>query len=209
MPANGLNKAKIEKYFKLAVEDLYKNDLYLLESGHELHEQAISHRLAVYLEKYFKHLQYYKSNELSVDCEYNKNGNDSKKIYGCCYNCIGHNDCFIHQYNQAHVSFELPTEEKSCRPDIVVHKRGCNAPTNVLIVEIKKTSNPSSTHKRDDLMKLSAFTCGEQDEDKPNYHYQIGFYIEYNQNQANVIKFEDGHKDAQTMCYDANSQTWR
>lgn len=206
MPLIGLSKKIIEKYFKLAVEDLYKNDLYLLESGHELHEQAISHRLAVYLEKYFKRLQYYKANELSVDCEYNKNGRNEKKVYQNCRDCSREN-CFIKRYNSPvvakvrnrNITFanaqefvasyynESRTQGKASRPDILVHKRGNNSPYNTLIIEIKKNSNQEENDKVIDKIKLSYFTCPYCE-----YKYQIGFYIEYNQNQAKIIKFEEG-----------------
>ena len=108
------------------MEDLYENDLYLLDSRHELHEQAISHRLAVYLERHFSRLRYFRERSLSVDCEYNKNGEDCKRIYGICYNCNEHN-CFIKKDQIAHNDTYLPlrsdNDNKAVRPDIIIHKR--------------------------------------------------------------------------------------
>lgn len=46
-----LSEKQTETYFKQAVEELYKNDGYLFDPDHGLHEQTVSHRLAVYLER--------------------------------------------------------------------------------------------------------------------------------------------------------------
>ena len=48
-----LSEKQTETYFKQAVEELYKNDGYLFDPDHGLHEQTVSHRLAVYLERRF------------------------------------------------------------------------------------------------------------------------------------------------------------
>ena len=50
-----LSEKQTETYFKQAVEELYKNDGYLFDPDHGLHEQTVSHRLAVYLEKPSEH----------------------------------------------------------------------------------------------------------------------------------------------------------
>ena len=206
-----IKNSTIQKYFKLSVKDLYENDLYLLDSSHELHEQAISHRLAVYLEKYFSHLKYYKDNGLSVDCEYNKNGEDCKRIYGICYNCNEHN-CFIKKDQRQHNDIYLPlsgdNDDKAVRPDIIIHHRGDNYPTNILVIEVKKVSNPSAQQKRDDKMKLSAFTCPKSDDDKPCYHYRLGFYLEYQQTSAKVAIFENG-KERSELIFEVDTHTWR
>ena len=206
-----IKNSTIQKYFKRSVEDLYANDAYLLNDVYKLHEQAISHRLAVYLEKYFSHLKYYKDKGLSVDCEYNKNGKNSKKIYGICYNC-DENECFIKKDQRQHNDIYLPlsgdNDDKAVRPDIIIHKRGHNYPTNIAIIEIKKVSNPSAQQKRDDKMKLSAFTCPKSDADKPCYHYRLGFYLEYQQSSANVVIFEDG-KEIDSLVFNSNTDTWR
>lgn len=45
-----MNDTVLINSLKNAVEQLYEKDAYLLQSDHELHEQTVSHRLAVYLE---------------------------------------------------------------------------------------------------------------------------------------------------------------
>lgn len=55
-----------------AVNLFIDNDIKLLESS--AHEQAISHRIGVYLESLFE------SEKLNIDCEYNKHLDEPKKI---------------------------------------------------------------------------------------------------------------------------------
>lgn len=62
-----LSEKQTETYFKQAVEDLYENDGHLFDPDHELHEQTVSHRLAVYLEKRFLQNKDFRTHNLSVD----------------------------------------------------------------------------------------------------------------------------------------------
>ena len=82
-----LSEKQTETYFKQAVEELYKNDGYLFDPDHGLHEQTVSHRLAVYLERRFLKNKTFRTCNLSVDCEYNRNRDDCKKLYGPCMDC--------------------------------------------------------------------------------------------------------------------------
>ena len=163
-----LSEKQTETYFKQAVEELYKNDGYLFDPDHGLHEQTVSHRLAVYLERRFLKNKTFRTCNLSVDCEYNKNRDDCKKLYGPCMDC--RESCRIKElktpfvydrrsYSDARDFVRSYPEGKPCRPDIIIHQRGENHPTNILIVEVKKNSNRENGHKIVDLIKRYLGTC--------------------------------------------------
>jgi len=94
-----------------ALARLYRRDRELIWRG--VHEETISHRLAIYLEVLlFEHfnLKPFDSTGYDVDIEYNKNGENVKR---------------------------LVRGGSGRRPDIIVHKRGHND-NNLLIIEVKK-----------------------------------------------------------------------
>ncbi|MBP9890312.1 MAG: hypothetical protein KBG84_00275 [Planctomycetes bacterium] len=88
------------------MDRLKDHDAYLLERGHE---QAITHRLALYLQDEFP--------DWHVDVEFNRNLGDAKRLT---YARIG----------------EPEPHKHGVRPDIIVHQRGKRQ--NLLIVEAKK-----------------------------------------------------------------------
>lgn len=183
---------------KNAVEQLYEKDAYLLQSKHELHEQTVSHRLAVYLENSLRKSSIFRKNNYSVDCEYNKNGKNLKIV--ACYNC--HNgDCTVKDNN----SFE---NIKYVRPDIIVHKRGKNFPTNLLIIELKKGSNNNTKKKEKDKKKLIAFSCPSvKGNENDKYQYQLGFYMEYSSEKATLLKYKNG-KTGKSYRFIAETKEW-
>lgn len=208
-----LSEKQTETYFKQAVEDLYENDGYLFDPDHGLHEQTVSHRLAVYLERRFLKNKTFRTCNLSVDCEYNKNRDDCKKLYGPCMDC--RESCRIKElktpfvydrrsYSDARDFVRSYPEGKPCRPDIIIHQRGENHPTNILIVEVKKNSNRENGHKIVDLIKLSAFTCRKGDSE---YQYQSGFYFEYGQTAAAAVRFESG-EIVKELRFNVSNRTW-
>ena len=208
-----LSEKQTETYFKQAVEELYKNDGYLFDPDHGLHEQTVSHRLAVYLERRFLKNKTFRTCNLSVDCEYNKNRDDCKKLYGPCMDC--RESCRIKElktpfvydhrsYSDARNFVRSYPEGKPCRPDIIIHQRGENHPTNILIVEVKKNSNRENGHKIVDLIKLSAFTCRKGDSE---YQYQSGFYFEYGQTTAMAVRFKDG-ETVKELRFNVSNRTW-
>ena len=208
-----LSEKQTETYFKQAVEELYKNDGYLFDPDHGLHEQTVSHRLAVYLERRFLKNKTFRMRNLSIDCEYNRNRDDCKKLYGPCMDC--RESCRIKElktpfvydhrsYSDARNFVRRYPEGKPCRPDIIVHQRGENHPTNILIVEVKKISNRENGHKIVDLIKLSAFTCRKGDSE---YQYQSGFYFEYGQTAAAAVRFEGG-EIVKELRFNVPNRTW-
>lgn len=107
-----------------AVDLLLQEDSYLFKIG--VGERALSHRLAVYLEAKF--------DEWHVDCEYDRDGIDPKRIVGGSGNDAD--------------------EGSRVLPDIVVHRRGPGP--NLLVLELKKSSNRESDDR--DFAKLRAYT---------------------------------------------------
>lgn len=106
------------KYFdeiiKPALENLYKNDVYLIKEN--VHEQAISHHLAKYIEETIRDYGSSLDNELNfidikVDCEFNRDIGGLKRTRN------------RYKYSD--------------RPDIIVHKRGDNR-NNKFVIELKK-----------------------------------------------------------------------
>ena len=144
------NIKQIIKLLKQSVELLYENDNYLLE--HSIHEQDLSHRIAHYFENLLNNHEWYRKASLNIDVEYNKNFDDSKRVYSNCDNCTK-NECYIKVFQ-----YDIGNYKSTCKPDIILHERGSNN-NNVLVVEIKKDQIESN----EDFAKLSAFTCSTSD----------------------------------------------
>lgn len=170
-----MNDKLIIELLKQSVDLLYKNDSYLIE--HSVHEQDISHRIAYYFENLLNNYSWYKKSSFNVDVEYNKNFDDSKRVYSNCCNCDSAR-CYIHQS-----SYHIDNYQSSCKPDIILHERGSND-NNILVIEIKKCNNEC----KDDFAKLSAFTCNASD-----YKYKIGIYINID-NQPSYKYFKNGQE---------------
>lgn len=96
-----VTKTEIKENLSEALFEFIKYDAELLELG--VDERAITHHIACYLKKSFP--------DWHVDCEYNRKGNEIKKIPN--YSESGH-----------------------IRPDIIVHHRKTN--DNLLVIEVKK-----------------------------------------------------------------------
>lgn len=144
-----------------ALKKVLNNDSYLL--ANDINEPTISHRLAVYLEPLFP--------DFNVDCEYNGN------IDSAC----GRKYIYILKDKAEELGILKTNDQESelfCRwvyPDIIIHKRGLNgSENNLLIIEIKKSSNPNDGAW--DKEKLLRFTSAEYD----NYFsYQYGIFVKF------------------------------
>ncbi len=121
-----MNKAEIELIIKSALDELHCRDSLILEM--DVNERSISHKLAIYLEKFF--------DGWSVDCEYNRNHDHPKRLEFHASNILS-DDVFA----------------RTVFPDIIVHKR--HTDENLLVIEMKKSTSPVS--KDFDLEKLNAF----------------------------------------------------
>lgn len=143
-----------ELYFsvKRAMYDLYRYDRYLIcneplkgvyteELGkHYAGERAIVFRFAHYLQnEIVKNPKYATYN---LDCEYNRCGEETKT---------------------------LPSFPNGTFPDLIIHKRGKNFPTNLLLMEFKTYWNPDTER---DALKVKEFV------DKEGcYRYKYGLVV--------------------------------
>lgn len=117
----------VVKRFESAVDRLLCCDVHLLTV--DANERSISHKLAEHLQSMFTNWD--------VDCEYNRDGHDPKRVD------LGAVDAFEGQKNA------------SVYPDIIVHRRGTDE--NLLIVEVKKSSNRRRDALAHDRRKLLAY----------------------------------------------------
>jgi hypothetical protein len=109
-----------------ALGEFYAHETFLLEK--DLGERALTHRLAVYLERQYS--------GWDVDCEYSRLGERTLRLP---HGTIVSTD---------------DTLGKSIYPDIVVHQRAI--PRNLLAIELRKASNYQSLEH--DQQKLKAMT---------------------------------------------------
>ena len=127
-----LTPNRVKQKVKTAIEILIWKDAHLLKI--DVNERSITHRLALHLQDAFK--------GWDVDCEYNRNRYDTKKLI------IG---------NDVHIRVETIQSDdeqgKTVYPDIIVHHRGTDQ--NLLVVEVKKTT--SHVPKDFDLSKLREY----------------------------------------------------
>jgi hypothetical protein len=95
-------------------------------------ERCIAARLAMYLREYFA--------DYDVDVEYNRHGEDKKKLYELVY----HHDCLR----------DRDDEGQTVLPDVIVHRRGVDD-FNLLIIEMKKSENQRGIER--DRRRIQAF----------------------------------------------------
>ena len=150
---------------KSALELLNEKDKHLMD--YNLNEQAISHQFAVKLARYFV--------ELNVDCEYNGNvaaDKERKEIHLLNYKLSRFK-------SKKHRPYLPPAElvNISITPDIIIHKRGENI-DNLLIVEVKKSTNKNTHAFEFDEEKVKAYTLPEGFYDSRNsFNYKFGLIL--------------------------------
>ena len=124
------NDSEVILKIKAALEELIINDSELLTR--DVHERSITHHFANYLVKKFP--------KYHIDVEYNRDGNDVKKIKAI-KNKIGNCNCCGE------------TDSASIFPDIIIHKRGTQ--NNYIVIETKKSSADDKAIEYDrDKLKL-------------------------------------------------------
>lgn len=119
--------ALIESRVFQAATSLLTHDKYLLTC--DLNERSITHKFAEHLQREFS--------EWNVDCEYNRDHHDPKRLD-------------LPRHDDVH-SDDL--DAKTVYPDIIVHRRGTNL--NIVVIEVKKSTNPEGDGW--DKRKLAAF----------------------------------------------------
>jgi hypothetical protein len=136
-----MNEEDVQAGLSLALLRIAENDCHLLVV--DISERCIASRLAMYLQTQFP--------DYHVDIEYNRDAGTPKRlgIPEACANYVG-------------------TDGRALVvPDVIVHRRGAAGP-NVLILELKKTTNPES---RDcDFERVVGF--------KQQFGYSFGALIE-------------------------------
>ena len=168
MIVKGNSWEEIEEKVNLALDIFYVKDKYLIDN--DIHERSMTHKLAIYLEELF--------NGYDVDCEYNKNISESKKIYDVEYKIQEIRKIEKDEYKDSVVVF----------PDITIHKRG-NKLKNLLVIEVKKDNaikNNKSKLEEIDIFKLKAYTSKD-------LNYSYGMYINLKNSREEVVikKFEN------------------
>ena len=135
-----------------ALNNLLAQDALLLKI--DANERSIAYRLAMYLQVQLP--------DLHVDCEYNRDGIDPKRI----------------QHLGLYPDDE-DTEARTAFPDIIAHKRGTSE--NYLVIELKKSTNTAD--RSTDFAKLRGY--------KKNLGFQFALFVELaTGNQADVSAVE-------------------
>lgn len=158
------NKLRHNKDQIILLKVLVKSLLALIERDEALfergvHEQAFSHRLAIYVENFLRdeltNFSWASSEfgDVTVDCEYNRHGYEEKVLRDI---------------------LEAFPEKKSdiVRPDIIVHIRGENR--NLLVIELTRGDMPEYNYA---FSKVSAFVHSD-------YAYELGVAIKLNQREG-------------------------
>ena len=105
-----ISDEEIKPRFFVALDQLFKNDAFLLEN--KTHERSVAHKLAEYLQQQFSGWH--------VDCEYNRHGLDPKRIPGI-ENC------------------EAERSSNLVLPDIIIHHRNTDDNLLVIEVKPRKS----------------------------------------------------------------------
>lgn len=171
----------IERRVKYALSELLRYDKWLLTR--DASERCIVHKLAIYIEKYFK--------KYDVDCEYNSNvENDrGKKRIFILMNELER----LGNLTDRERETELEIIERLALPDIIIHKRAMNS-HNLCIIEIKKSTNNISSDY--DVLKLKSYTTDDLDNE---LKYQLGIFIMINVGDTPSFQlqyFKNGNKIA-------------
>jgi len=147
----GPSLRELKAYVAAAAAELRARDLPLFEV--EAHERAITHRLALYLERFFPRWH--------VDCEYNRQ--------------MGKLDVAEFMSKRLDLPNRKPrkSEGSLVLPDIIVHKR--RAPRNLLVIEVKVAwGGPDD----DDLEKLKVFVSPDT---RLEVRYTTGVFLRFDQ----------------------------
>ncbi|MBI2120699.1 MAG: hypothetical protein HYT94_03705 [Parcubacteria group bacterium] len=141
-----MEKEKIQEILDTAKKQFLAREEPLLVS--DANERSITHKFAEYLQTIVRA-------DWNVDCEYNRSGNNPKKI----------------EEIERIVGERTTTSETKTRtvcPDIIVHKRGVDGP-NLLVIEAKKDATPQE--HQEDVKKLKLI--------RKQYNYDFSVFINF------------------------------
>lgn len=136
----------IHAYLKLLSREAY---LFIVGNG-GVNERSITHYFAIYLQKEFP--------EFNVDCEYNKDNKEPKRLR--------------ERFEKSIASSNIRGD--TVYPDIIIHHRGTK--NNFIVIEAKKTSVDLKHKEEDrncpcDKCKLKFY--------KQELNYQYAFFIQF------------------------------
>lgn len=146
-----VREAVLRSFTRLVAEDGYLFNCPIEQSSsydaRKLHEVCVNHRLANHLEKEI--IPVFRLDEvIFVDIEFNREGVDSKNT-------------------------KINGEDKTVRPDIIIHNRKTgHKKVNLLVVECKK-QGASEDDIRKDRQKIEALMMDER------YEYSFGLQVIY------------------------------
>ena len=120
---------EVKQFLERAIDRLRHTDRYLLDV--DVNERSVAARLAMYLQEDFV--------GYAVDVEYNRAGAEIKRLMAVVCRCP---------------RGRIETEGQRVLPDVIVHRRGDNK-SNLLVIEVKKSSDPRGTDC--DHERLEAF----------------------------------------------------
>ena len=149
------------------------NDYFLIKNN--VHEQAISYKIAKAFEQKFK--DKFPNEDLSIDVEYNRNfsykKSDNKNLINSQNSTYNKIKKIVRKKLEKKLKNEPSEEyinkyirEKTIRPDIILHERKNNK-HNLFVVEIKKSTKDVSFDK----LKLQILT------NKLSYDYKLGLSL--------------------------------
>lgn len=142
-----MKKEKINRIIEIAKEKFLENDKDLFLA--DVNERSMTHKFAEYLQQFF-------GCNWNVDCEYNRYGQDTKKVIEEIVRIVGKD------------TLSSDTEAKTIYPDIIVHKRGKNGP-NLLVIEAKKDASIAEQNK--DTQKIKKI--------KGMYKYKFAVFLNF------------------------------
>ena len=132
-----------------ALAELFNKDAMLLTL--DVTEECIVHKFAKYLAPHF--------GDLHIDVEYNGWGDRHPK----------------HLWRIEDEINKRKLARKEAYPDVLAHWR--RYPVNVLVVEVKKSTNTNADARDIDRFKLLSFTAPELPNDE-TFHYHVGLFLE-------------------------------
>lgn len=129
-------KTQIQRNIEKALHNLYEKDIYLIENN--VNERTITNKLSLYLINEFQ--------DWDVDIEYNRVGDDPKKIHEI-------ERIIMEEIFQKGLQDHF-NEKMNVLPDIIVHKRGTR--NNLVVLELKKWYS-STQEDAIDRIKLKCY----------------------------------------------------
>ncbi len=147
-----MERDELENLIETSLDEFFKNEQDLIDI--DANERSISFKIASYIQKQVPSVW-------NVDCEYNRDGNDTK-LLGI----------------QIEDTKTDDTKGRTVYPDIIIHKR--RKKENLLIIEIKK----SGIDYEKDLKKIKDFLSSDK------YSYKFGLMLIINTKKESKEKYE-------------------